>query len=166
MEQPTFMPAFDAMTKIDFTPKEWARYYRNTWARNSVAKTIDVENDKQMKAVNPDEIVQNSDGRMMPVKERLENRKIELQDALDIMRHAEALLALSDEELAAKWTPEALKVDEDMMPPKEVAGNACKTPDGKDGTWKDNGEGQLLCIPNEAIAAQEKKEEASPEATT
>lgn len=162
-EQPASLPPMSELLKNKYTVRDWLTYYYNIWLRNATARTIDVENDREMKSKNGDEIVDSGVGTMIPVKERLEKRKIDLQDALDVVKYAADLLKLTDEELAAKWTPEALKIDEDMMPPKEIAGNPCVAADGKAGTWKDDGKGNLLCIPDELAAD---KSEVAPEAKT
>ena len=147
------MPSFDTLTKQQYTAQEWMQYYKNIWVRNLVARTIDVKNDQKLKAKNPDELVMGEDGNPLPVKVRLENRKIVVQDALDLIATIDELLAISGDTFAATvWSEEALKVDEDMLPPAIKAGDACTTPDGKPGTWQDDGKGQLLCIPLEEAA--------------
>lgn len=109
----------DALYKSIITTKEWLQYYINTWTRNVIARTIDVETDKALVAQDPDMLVlaQNAqDGQQMKVIQRLEVRKASLSDAVAIMNEATYLIGLSDAELAAKWTPEALALDPALTP--------------------------------------------------
>lgn len=109
------MPSMDALTKKAYAVKEWLMYYKNVWTRNLAARLIDVANDTTLKAKNPDEEVTLPTGHMAPVKQRLEERKLLVQDAVDLLASVEALLALDDDVLAATYGEEALKVADDML---------------------------------------------------
>ena len=110
------MDSFEALAKTEYTFADFLRYYKNIWDRNLVARTIDVQTDTILKAANPDEKVQH-EGQLMLVKERLELRKILVQDALDLIAGIDALAALSPEEYKAKClSKEALAVAADMIP--------------------------------------------------
>jgi hypothetical protein len=158
------MPTNDGLTTKIYTAKEWLTYYRNIWVRNLVARTIDVENDAKLKASDPTFMVQNDDGRPVMVKERLEHRKIIVQDALDLVASIDACLADAgnDEAFAqARWSAEALKVDPDMLPAESVEGDTCELPDGTGGVYVSH-EGQLVCVPKETAAAEAVAEAAAP----
>lgn len=119
MEPSQTIPNVAELSARDFTAKQWLRYYKNIWTRNAVARTVDVVADEALKAINPEEPVESGigDGRVIPVKERLEHRKILVQDALDVREAIDKLLALSEEEFEkARWSKEALAVAKDMMP--------------------------------------------------
>ena len=142
------------ITQADLTDKifnyeEWLTYYLNIWNRNLIARLVDVEHDKKTKEMNPEQLVAAPDGRPLPVKVRLENNKIGVQDAIDIIDNISKLLEDTGNKdvafLNKYMSKEALKVADDMLPPK--VGDACRTPDGKEGAWKDAGNGGLACIP-------------------
>lgn len=115
------MPSFDAMAKQEYTAKEWLNFYRNVWVRNLVARTIDVQRDRMLKELNPNKQVQLGDV-MMPVKERLEHFKMNVEDALAILRAIDLLRCLDNDELEEKnWTPGALAVAPDMVEEKAEA---------------------------------------------
>lgn len=109
------------------TETDWLNYYKNTWIKNSIAITIDVQNDTTLKAIDPEQKVMKYDaetgqptGEYIPVKERLELRKISLQDALDILRAIQELEKTASAEFEAKhWSKEALAVAPDMIPKVE-----------------------------------------------
>ena len=112
------MPSTGDLTKQAYSFRQWLTYYHNIWARNVIAHTIDVQYDEILRAENPETPVPfNSPvGTVeMPVKERLEHRKMNLEHALKTLAAIEALEAKTDEELAARWSPEALKVAEDVI---------------------------------------------------
>lgn len=113
------MPNVVDLTKRKITAQEWLQYYQNIWTRNAVARTVDVKVDEALKAINPDELVESgmNDGGVIPVKERLEHRKILVQDALDISEAIGKLIAHTPEEFEkSEWSKEALAVAKDMMP--------------------------------------------------
>jgi hypothetical protein len=164
------MPNNEAMAGKVFTAKEWLTYYLNVWYRNVVARTIDVESDRRMKAEDPTATVQNPEtGMPMPIGERLEHRKIAVSDAWKLVQSIQAMLAeaTNDEQFNAnRLSDEALKVDEDMMPKEPVVGDACELPNGTQGTWQDL-DGQLVCAvtpDEEDTAAVAPAEEAAPAA--
>ncbi len=116
------MPVVDGLCKTTYTAKEWLNYYWNVWNRNLVARTIDVQTDTALKAINPEELVQADDGRQITVKERLELRKILVQDALNLLAGIKILMDIPDADFENKvWSAEALKVAEDMIPKEEPA---------------------------------------------
>jgi hypothetical protein len=158
------MEAIAILTGKNVTVREWLTYYKNVWTRNTAARLIDVETDRVRKAEDPEQMVEDgTTGAQVAVKTRYEMRKMAVQEGLDILQAADALLALSDEDLAFKTTAEALKVDADMMPKEPVAGDACKLADGRDGVLGDM-DGKLVCVEKpaatdtEAKPAEEKKE--------
>lgn len=123
------MPVLDVLCKEELTPQQWLNYYRNIWVRNLVARTVDVETDIEMKKQNPEEKVLLDDGREVTVKERLEVRKLLIEDALKIVRAIDKLAAIPAQEFAATvWSEEALKVASDMVEaeekPQEATGQA------------------------------------------
>lgn len=110
------MPSLDAMTKVEYTAKDWLMFYKNVWTRNLVARTIDVQRDRMFKEQNPDMIVEYN-GEGVTVKRRLEQFKMHVEDALAIVRAIELLRCQTDEELEHNnWSPDALKVADDMLP--------------------------------------------------
>lgn len=116
------MPPIKELVETNMTPKHWITYYINIWLRNAIASSIDVIGDKKLKAEDPEQMV---DGGpqvgMIPVKVRLEERKLKVQDALDILAAAKELLAIPDTEFDAKvFSKEALAVDADMIPKPET----------------------------------------------
>lgn len=114
------MPSVKELVTMQFTNKHWLQYYLNIWTRNTMAMAIDVQFDKVMKANNPEAMVE-YEGQLIPVKTRLENRKIKLQDYLDIVAAIKHLMSIADDEFEAKvLSKEALAVDEDMLPKEEV----------------------------------------------
>ncbi len=120
MEIPTTLPTATEMAAREFTLQEWFTYYRNTWMRNAIARTVDVMIDERQKAVTPNEecFWFNEVGQplLMTVSERLEKRKLALQDALDILNVVETLSAAGDNFESTYWTKEALAIAADMMP--------------------------------------------------
>lgn len=116
------MPLMHTMTEVIYTPKQWITYYKNTWVRNCVARTIDVKVDEVKKAKNPDELVE-FNGQEIPVKVRLEHRKMLLQDALELVTAADLLNETPAEEWDEKvWSEKALAVAEDMKPQEAAVG--------------------------------------------
>ena len=160
------MPNMEFMVKANLTPRECLQYYKNVWTRNVVARTIDVACDQALKTKDPEELVANDDGRQIPVKERLEHRKIIVQDALDLIAAIDVLLAIPEAEFTAKvWSKEALKVDADMLPPEPVVGAVCQLDNGAgEGVYAEM-EGKIVCVAKEA-PAPEVTAEAAPEAVT
>ena len=118
------MPTVKELVTMQFTNKHWLQYYLNIWTRNSMAVAIDVQTDKALKLQNPEEEVEHVEDNVkmiIPVKDRLEKRKILLQDYLDRITGIKYLLSIADEEFEAKvLSKEALAVDEDMLPKEEV----------------------------------------------
>jgi len=113
------MEPSDLVSK-EYSAQDFIRYYINIWRRNLVARTIDVQTDLTLKAINPEETVEHDFGRgriaEMPVKQRLELRKLLVQEAIDLLDGASVLLAMTPEEYNAKClSKEALAVAEDMM---------------------------------------------------
>lgn len=109
------MESFEVLATKTFTDKDFLQYYQNMWMRNTIARLIDVQTDLTRKETNPDEMVE-LDGKLMKIGERLEHRKILVQEAMDIFNAAKVLSSLPDEELATRYSPEGLKVAEDMLP--------------------------------------------------
>lgn len=159
------MPSFDALCKTKFSPQEWLMYYRNVWMRNLTARSIDMAQDTAAKLKNPEEQVPGDDGTPMAVKVRLEHRKILVQDALTLIATIDALLLLAPADFEAKmWTPDALKVAEDMIPkpPPAKAGDPCiEVVSGQAGTFQTTADG-LVCVPNPSAPAPEKPSEPTP----
>lgn len=114
------MPSVDALCKNVYTAGDWLNYYWNLWTRNLAARTIDVETDIELKAEDPEQLVDMDTGVQAPVKVRLEHRKILVQDALKLLRAIEKLQALGDE-LPKVWSDEALAVAQDMLEPETPA---------------------------------------------
>lgn len=124
-ESSTTLPTSAELAQRDFTPQQWLQYYKNVWTRNAVARTIDVKVDEAIKAINPEEPVDSDTqrGEVITVKERLEHRKILVQDALDLCDAIEKLMQIAPEEFVKlTWSKEALAVATDMIPetPTEV----------------------------------------------
>lgn len=108
------MESIEALTTKNYTATDWALYYKNVWMRNAIARTIDVQSDMSIFANNPNQMVQvdSPNGRDMsfcPVTERIEIRKIALQDAIDIIKSIDVVLGTSDI-TGHYWSPEFLKV--------------------------------------------------------
>ncbi len=113
------MLSVEAMVTKDYTVRQWLTYYKNIWTRNLAARLIDVKTDQQLKAKDPNGVTDEAgaDGRTpKSVKVRLEERKLAVQDSVDILAGIDAMLALTPEELTAAAGAEALKVDADMIP--------------------------------------------------
>ncbi len=168
MDNEQTTPSVDDLTAKSYSTKEWLTYYLNVWSRNLVARAIDVEHDKRAKLINPEEIVLESspDGRLekITVKERLENRKIMVSDALNLVKSIEGMLSYLDTENSDEnifWGKTALKVDGDMIQPKP--GDTCKTPNGENGTWQPDGKGLIMCIPNEKVEVITENKTQDPE---
>jgi len=123
------MPDVKDMATTEYSPKNWLLYYKNVWTRNAIARTIDVQTDAILKAADPEQTVLTDEGQPVAVKQRLEQRKIILQDALNLLEGIEALTAIDEKEFTAKcWSKESLAVAEDMIPKKEVAAEVVKEP--------------------------------------
>lgn len=138
----------------NYTLKECLTFYKNIWMRNTAARLIDVLCDQKAKAVDPEAPVKDHEtGLDIPVKFRLEKRKMAVEDAMEIVAAAEELLALSDEDLASKLTPAALSVDKDMMPAEAKEGDVCDLDDGSGKGTLGMVDGKLICVAPEAPAA-------------
>ena len=168
------MESFNDLATKDYTYADMLRYYKNIWNRNLVARTIDMQTDITLKAADAEQLVQH-ENQMIPVKERLEHRKIMVQDALDLIAGIDALLALTVEQYTAQvLSKDALAVAADMLPPAPKAGDVCDI-DGKAGTLQDDGTGTLVCVATEVAAApaeaapapkvEDAGEKPAPEAT-
>jgi len=166
------MPDNGSLTKNEYTKRDWLRYYKNVWTRNLISRCIDVETDKADKARNPEEIVADDvTGQPLPVKVRLEKRKMAVQECLDLLAGMEVLEKIPDEEFEAKVTSkEALAVAPDMMPKPEAApvvpvvGMICEV-NGTAGTYQvtvaataDKLE-KLVCIPTGQTVEEYLKEQ-------
>ena len=112
----------DAMLKNKYTLRDWINFYRNVWNRNLAACLTDVMADTQLLASDPNAVttekVTNAVGQIMlgengeveykTAKARLEERKLSVQNAVDLLAAIDALDALSDDDLTKAWSPEAL----------------------------------------------------------
>lgn len=115
----TTLPSVQEMVKNGYSTKHWLQYYINIWNRQSVAAAIDIKTDQIRKAIDPEMEVEEGH-QVVPVKVRLENRKLKLQDYLDIISAAKTLMALPDDQIEeALFGEKALAVDEDMLPKPE-----------------------------------------------
>jgi hypothetical protein len=159
------MPDISSLCANTYTKKQWLNYYKNVWTRNLMARAIDVQTDATLKAKNPEEIVQTDDQRQVPVKERLEIRKMLVQDALDLIVGIDALLIIAEKDNEFQTlvlSPEALAVAKDMIPVK--AGDECKTDDGKDGRQEITAPGKYTCIPKDQSVEEFLKAKVEAEA--
>lgn len=112
------MPGMAELTKNNYGPKEWLTYYKNVWTRNIIARAIDVQTDISALAIDPEgEVVEQDmmgNTKIVPIKERLEMRKIAIQDAQDIIDAIDALLVSANDttvDFAQKYfSKEALAV--------------------------------------------------------
>ena len=162
------------LTKREYSPKEWLTYYKNIWVKNVVARTIDVDTDKVLKATDPEQMVpDNETGKLIPVKERLETRKIAIQDALDLIAGIDRLLAFykeapegstdTDKAFVEKyWSKDALKVDTDMLPKEPKVGDPCQLDNGQGEGVYAMMEDKLVCVvkdekPGDAAPSSEAK---------
>lgn len=124
------MPSFDAMTTTSYTPKQWLQYYRNIWVRNEIGSLTDVMHDSladgsaqtgdMLTHANGQPVIDESDPKnpkpvMMTYAHRMEQRKANARRAAGIVVAIDALLALSDEALAA-----AMLADSDFLKEVEV----------------------------------------------
>lgn len=173
----TQTPSMDSMTQKVYSVREWFTFYKNTWLRNSAARAIDVYTDTVLLAKEgPEFMVEDGrTGQNIPVKIRLELRKMNVQDAIEIVKAADALLALTDEEIEAKcFSEEALKA----YIPEAKVGDVCNLDDGSgEGVLADM-DGKLVCVakedqkpeseatePVEPVAEDPQPEETPVEAT-
>lgn len=116
------------LTSSKLSAVEWLHYYFNQWSRNAIARTIDVQSDMTLMEKNPNEQVQVDSQNPMelkfvPIAERLEMRKIALQDALNILESIESVMSHgigTDGNVVENgienyyWSPEFLKVSDVM----------------------------------------------------
>lgn len=171
------IPNLSAMVTQDFTIREWLRYYTNVWNRALVARVCDLQFDLMGNPEEPtEEMVQDArTGQPRPklVKERLQERKAKVSAALDLLKAFKeienVLTEGGDSAFVFKYlSEEALKIDESVFAVEEEAGpkagDACTAGDGKPGTWQDNGNGELVCIPLEDAPAEPAAVDPSPEA--
>lgn len=157
------MEAFETLATKDYSPKQFLQYYINLWKRNVIARAIDVLCDEKTKALEGKDHVVELDGRPMTIGERVEARKILIQEAQDIVDAASELLALSDEDLAKRWTTD-LAVAEDMLPPAAQAGDICYDGDNREGKLESDGQGGLICKVAETVTEAEPAPENTVEA--
>lgn len=114
-----------------------------------MARAIDVVTDTTKKAANPEEEVEYIDPvtrqvSYIPVKERLELRKIAVKEAQEIVTAISKMLDTKQEAFYETYFSEkALAVAEDMIAPK--AGDTCTTEDGRQGYMFDSQTG-LVCL--------------------
>ncbi len=144
------MPEVDALVKKTYSIKDFLNYYKNIWTMYLAARCVDVQTDMALKALNPKEqvtLVLDNQLLKMTAAERLEQRKILVGDALEILAGIEILLAIPDAEFNEKvLSPAALAVAEDMLPkPAPVEQPVAEAEK-----------------PAEAVAAEAQAEEAKP----
>jgi hypothetical protein len=105
------MPSFDALCTKVYSLREWLTYYLNIWQRNLMASMTDAMHDSLVLAADAGALTEGQqdlvpDGkggaRQKTMAERLEQRKAQAQRANSIIAAVNALLALSDDDLAAK----------------------------------------------------------------
>lgn len=150
------MESFEALSSKNFDYKHFLQYYINLWKRNVMARAIDVLCDEKTKVIEGRDYVVELDGRPMTIGERVEARKILVQEAKDIVTAAEELMALGDEELIAKISAEGgLRVADDMLQPTAKAGDVCYDGDNREGRLESDGVGGLVCKVAETVAAAE-----------
>lgn len=133
-QNPTTIPTAFELANANLTTKQWLTYYLNIWKRNAVARTIDVFTDQKLKDADADQEVESRDtlGRtfLQPVAERLEERKILLQDALDIVYAIEQLLINNEESFEKTyWSKEALAVAPDVIAKRKEQEELNKKPE-------------------------------------
>lgn len=119
------MPSFDALTHKNYSPREWLQYYRNIWTRNLMGSMTDVQHDGMLLAADPEALTDGSGQNLIPdgkggaraktIAERIEERKANANRAIGIITSIDALMAKTDEELAAAILPNS-----DMLKPIEV----------------------------------------------
>lgn len=127
-----------------------------------MARSIDVQTDIKLKKANPEDPVQTDDGRTIPVKQRLEERKVMVHDAAELLLGIDLLLAMTDEELDATSGEEFLKVADDMIQP--AVGGACTTEENENGTYQQTAPGKMTCIPAGKNVEEYLKEKVEKEA--
>lgn len=111
MDQNLSINSLAALAKENFSIREFINYYHNTFKRNVAASTIDVYTDmlnvkadaKKMRTY-----IQNGVEIPMTVEERLEFRKKDLSETLEILNSIEALSKLTDEAIADLMSKENL----------------------------------------------------------
>lgn len=117
MDQSQTMPPINFMISEKMDVKAWLTYYKNMWTRNQVATMIDIATDIELKAKNPNTMVTSDTDRTLtiPVKVRLEDRKVRMEDNLRLLAAVDSMLAMTTEELTKTYmTEEALKVADDV----------------------------------------------------
>ena len=121
------MPNFELLVGRDYSATEWLRFYKNIWTRNLMARVIDVQTDKTIHAKDAyAELVEQDqfrNQRVVKIKDRLEDRKILVQDALDIIRSADELLDLAKDDavfIEATLSEKALAPAPEETPAEEV----------------------------------------------
>ena len=129
------LPNNEYMLKKEITLKEALNFYQNTWTRYLASRLIDVEHDRIKASIDPEEIVTHGDkdqyGRYfeeaMPVRHRLEKRKMLVENALLILQAVGSLIKTPDGDFEAKHlSAEALRVSDAVM--REMAGLPAEEP--------------------------------------
>lgn len=160
MDNPQTTPSTDILTQKNYTIREWLMYFKNIWTRNLTARLIDVNTDTAIKNKNPEEMVMCNDREFRTVKERLELGKISVKEAIAIVNSVNELLALSDEEIAKKYSDDALAVAPDMVEKKEeVTSDAPETRGAIDEGQQPATETPVAAVTPEVVPASEVKPE-------
>jgi len=107
------MPPVKDLVESELTVKHWLVYYKNVWTRNLIARTVDLQGDIEMAAKNPTEVVLSDDQtKTQTVTERIENRKMLVQDALNVVQTIGVLLDKANDQavdfLDMFWSEKAL----------------------------------------------------------
>lgn len=158
------MESFETLATVSYSPKQFLQYYINLWVRNVIARSIDVLCDEKTKEIEGKDFMVELDGRPMTIGDRVETRKVLVQEAQDIVDAARELMALSDEDLAKRWSTEGLAVAEDMLPPASKAGDVCFDGDNREGRLESDGQGGLVCKVAETVAEAAPAVETTSEA--
>lgn len=151
------MPGMQLMITKSFTVRDWLLYYKNMWTRNLAARLTDVQGDITLKKADAEALVDDDMTKQeVPVKVRLEHRKIIVQDCINVLASIDSLLALDDATLAATYSKDALKVADDMIPKAPVAPTAPATLKYK--VVSDTG----IQMPDNSVAAKDAIVELDP----
>lgn len=110
------MPNNEYMVKGTMTIAESLNYYKNWWTRMLTSFIIDVEFDKLIMAADPDAIVPDHNEEPIPVKIRLERRKMNVENAQRMLKAVENLIAVPEGEFHDRFLSEqALKVSDEVV---------------------------------------------------
>lgn len=109
-------PSNEHLLKNQYSVRDYLNFFVNMWTRSLAAYLIDVEMDTNLKATDPEfkvswQFSEMEQPSFISVRDRLEYRKQSVANARKQITTAEALLALKDDELAARYSPEALTPD-------------------------------------------------------